>query len=984
MGCIVPFDTVTMRWLNESFPDDPQRGVYSAPSQVFMSGYDDPTYMTFRVEFGDWGYSTRDFNTLLTYVQNETANGYGASYKYRYDDYPCGLLDPNFAKDSIKKFPNYSFNNQVVYNAYNYLLQRNEDTRAEYLKNFVIGLYEIQHDYPYIFQDISGLDSLIDFSSTRGYRIKEGSISIKCLEGLSQKVRTLMELYKKAAWDEIYQRWILPENYRQFKMIIYVFERRQFQSVVRDMGGAGGADDEGGAGPKKQNLGSQIVNFLLSASSYNAMPAAVSNGPVPIGPASFNADLPVKAYECMLCEFDISTKDGDTYSAHWDNSEELSTTIQIKVKNVRTYFQNGLTNKLKNMLIFDLASNVERTYNEDLPYAYMGNVPGQGFMFRDTIMENEMPGSFRDGFGGGGNAQAGGSQAKAMWDNMVNNWKALFGKGGKSKNDGMPSNQTAQALLQGADLSQYHNSTLGWWRSATVTGPEIPRAGNFFKYLWSIIKQGTTQIRLSPGYAAAQSAVFYNIMPFIDYTNSPSLYYYSVATQHKHNDMPKVLQPRELADNPEMPEMEDYRDKPDNKPEPDERDYRDVNVDIPDTSFVYNESNISVETNTPDYRDIPDPALDTSFIYREEPDVDLTDLNGPRELPELSMQNQDPYRELPYYELDVLDNYRDTPHPDINVQDSYRELSETDMQVGLDYRDTPEPALNDPELAREVPEMEMPTQAEERVLSHLEMHETEPGRKVPEYKPEGSLEYRRTKSDIIFEMEDGRSYNVYPIEMTIEPGRQLPENIIVEQQELIDLISKATSGMSPNFQNINGSFMQTERMIKDLLENGNDLYKAYQEQTEDRRAVADALLDFKEDNYREVFIERIKTLQQALRQLTEQAARALPEIQGVVVKSKNPEDITKKFSLVPTDVVRRIHNNTLLFSIEPEALNRMSYQSMMGIDKELLRAIADSEALVYVLQPEEISKATSGKQHIESGGIKYTERKSTKGKKLIG
>lgn len=87
-----------------------------------MSGYDDPTYMTFRVEFGDWGYSTRDFNTLLTYVQNETANGYGASYKYRYDDYPCGLLDPNFAEDSIKAFPNYSFNNQVVYNAYNYLL----------------------------------------------------------------------------------------------------------------------------------------------------------------------------------------------------------------------------------------------------------------------------------------------------------------------------------------------------------------------------------------------------------------------------------------------------------------------------------------------------------------------------------------------------------------------------------------------------------------------------------------------------------------------------------------------------------------------------------------------------------------------------------------------------------------------------------------------------------------------------------------------
>lgn len=969
MGCIVPFDIVTMRWLNESFPDDPQRSVYSAPSRVFMSGYDDPTYMTFRVEFGDWGYSTRDFNTLLTYIQNNTANGYGASYKYRYDDYPCGLLDPNFAEDSIKSFPNYSFNNQVIYNAYNYLLQRNEDTRAEYLKNFIIGLYEIQHDYPYIFQDISGLDTLIDFSSTRGYRIKEGTISIKCIEGLSQKVRTLMELYKKAAWDEIYQRWILPENYRQFKMIIYIFERRQFHTSVRDAGGAIGVD-EGGAGPTKQNLGSQIVNFLLSASSYNAMPAAVSNGPIPIGPASFNADLPVKAYECMLCEFDISTKDGDSYLAHWDNSEALSTTIQIKVKNVRTYFQNGLTRKLKNMLIFDLASNVERTYNEDLPYAYMGNVPGQGFMFRDTIMENEMPSSFRDGFGGGGNAQSS-SQAKEMWDNMVNNWKALFGKGGKSKNDGMPSAQTARSLMQGADLSYYHDNTAGWWRTATVTGPDIPRAGNFFKYLWSIIKQGTTQIRLSPGYAAAQSAVFYNILPFIDYTSSPALYYYSVATQHKHNNMPKILQPRELADTPEMPEMDNYRNILDNKLSVDEIDYRDVNDDISDSSFVYNESNINVEPNTPDYRDIPEyTSSDTSLIYREEPDI--------------SMQNQGAYRKLSEYNLDSIDDYRNTQNSDMTVQEPYRDTPNIDMTAGLTYRNMPETSLNSPESIRDIPEMEMLTPAKERVLTSLEMTGTESVREIPEYQTDSSVEYRQIESDIIFEMADGRSYKVYPIEMSIQSGRQLPENIIVEQQEIINLISKATSGMSQNFQNINGGFMQTERMIKDLLENGNDLYKEYQEQTENRKSIADALIDFKEDNYREVFINRIKTLQQALKQLTEQAARALPEIQGAVVRSKNPEDITKKFSLVPTEVIRRIHNNTLLFSIEPDALNKMSYQSMIGIDKELLRAIADSEALVHVLQPDEISKATTQKQHIESGGIKQVERKTTNGKKLIG
>ena len=41
-----------------------------------------------------------------------------------------------------------------------------------------------------------------------------------------------MEFYRKAAWDDVYQRWILPENMREFKMIIYVFERRTFQDTV--------------------------------------------------------------------------------------------------------------------------------------------------------------------------------------------------------------------------------------------------------------------------------------------------------------------------------------------------------------------------------------------------------------------------------------------------------------------------------------------------------------------------------------------------------------------------------------------------------------------------------------------------------------------------------------------------------------------------------------------------------------------------------
>jgi hypothetical protein len=61
-------------------------------------------------------------------------------------------------------------------------------------------------------------------------RLKDATISIECIEGLAMKMKTLMELYRKAAWDDVWQRWVLPENMREFKMIIYVYERRIFHT----------------------------------------------------------------------------------------------------------------------------------------------------------------------------------------------------------------------------------------------------------------------------------------------------------------------------------------------------------------------------------------------------------------------------------------------------------------------------------------------------------------------------------------------------------------------------------------------------------------------------------------------------------------------------------------------------------------------------------------------------------------------------------
>ncbi|MBO6272634.1 hypothetical protein J6O48_07620 [bacterium] len=48
-----------------------------------------------------------------------------------------GLLNANFIDYTVSS----DWNNQTAYNTYNYLMNRNEDARANYIMQFVKGLY---------------------------------------------------------------------------------------------------------------------------------------------------------------------------------------------------------------------------------------------------------------------------------------------------------------------------------------------------------------------------------------------------------------------------------------------------------------------------------------------------------------------------------------------------------------------------------------------------------------------------------------------------------------------------------------------------------------------------------------------------------------------------------------------------------------------------------------------------------------------------
>ena len=269
-------------------------------SEVFRSGFEDPTRLMFKVEFGDWGCSVLDTETIKN--QQKTSL-YNNIYYEDYDQFPMGLLDLNFLEFDNTE----NWSNQEHYNTYNYLMNRNEDARASYIKTFVQGLYEIQRSMPYLFKKITGLEKLTSFEPGKGVRLKDAKITLECYEGIDLKIRTLLEMYRKAAYDDVWQRWILPDIYRYFKMIIYVFDRRILQTGYK---------------------------WDKSTGNATAVYSVEQN------------DFPIYALECGPCEIDIESIWDNEYATAYDEHKDAETKITISVKNVKTFYSNGLMKKI--------------------------------------------------------------------------------------------------------------------------------------------------------------------------------------------------------------------------------------------------------------------------------------------------------------------------------------------------------------------------------------------------------------------------------------------------------------------------------------------------------------------------------------------------------------------------------------------------------------------------------------------------------------
>ena len=306
---------------------------------VFARAFDEPTYLTFRIEF--------DFNRYAQVNQGSTTSKDYSADSFNYMPEPLLAL-PDGTKN---EFETNSIDNAFkvkdnFYSAYRYLRDAlGEKRRAEMLKQFILSLHDIQYHYPYYFTSVEGLDSISSINTERGIRLLDGDnnkLTIKCLEGLDLKITQLMQLYRKAAWDDVYQRWILPDMMRFFTLRIYVSEMKLFHTTSKtsnkkrgsfliDMESTGSlAARSRDALQSSGNLLGGLNNFLNSAAAISANMLgdgsaitrvlsdansivdtvnAVLNsirGDLFLCDNAINEVMPTLCFECHMCEFDIS------------------------------------------------------------------------------------------------------------------------------------------------------------------------------------------------------------------------------------------------------------------------------------------------------------------------------------------------------------------------------------------------------------------------------------------------------------------------------------------------------------------------------------------------------------------------------------------------------------------------------------------------------------------------------------------------------
>ena len=358
----------------------------------FARAFDEPTYLTFKVEF--------NFGDTDSFHRNLAYNNNGLDYELientrfntMYDYLPEPLLEPyrtNKTKviqletryeEESEDNSEYTVNvgpdtsTGETYSTEHYLdITLGEHGRAYLLHNFKLALKDLQENFPYYLKSISGIGNLFKVDPVTGLRLKDATITLDCYEALDLRITQLLNTYKKIVWDDVYQRWILPDMMRYFNMKIYISEIRLFHDFVPNKPKndkfiydfsnpnvrnsttsplIGDKDVWWEKGLNAINTATALSSTFLGTKShltkaintvtstietgkglYNDIAGAVTD--LNMCNSAFNEVMPTICIDCHMCEFDIS----DTMS-HIDNlksskPESPNPKITIKIGNAK-------------------------------------------------------------------------------------------------------------------------------------------------------------------------------------------------------------------------------------------------------------------------------------------------------------------------------------------------------------------------------------------------------------------------------------------------------------------------------------------------------------------------------------------------------------------------------------------------------------------------------------------------------------------------
>lgn len=288
----------------------------------FLPRYDEPTYLTFRINF-DIKLNKED--NIEDYV-----NGVNAWRKYDYLPHPLLQMFRTEDVTGMNK------DDIISYSSVDYLKNvLGEEYRAKLLQEFIKGLNEIQTIYPYYFTSIDGLGDLLKVDPATGRRIKENTtITINCIEAIDLRITHLLNLYRKAAWDDVYQRWILPDMMRFFKMDIYISEIRVFHTTKATQ-----------VSYKQEERATESPASKLGGNS-----ATDTKKFITLANDVINEILPTIKLSLSQCEFDISDTMSYLNSLKSTKSDSPLPKIKIKVGNVEENHIYALNKNMENAI----------------------------------------------------------------------------------------------------------------------------------------------------------------------------------------------------------------------------------------------------------------------------------------------------------------------------------------------------------------------------------------------------------------------------------------------------------------------------------------------------------------------------------------------------------------------------------------------------------------------------------------------------------